>query len=316
MNNPIFLSYTSIKDILGYHHIIGRKDRIYFNNIKSINDANKDSLVFISNELVDEIKVKLILNTNANTILINNIDNVSKDLINNKVFILVDNPKLIFSKIGNLFFIPKIDYTIHPSAIINKETILSKNIYIGPNCVIGKGTIEEGTIIFGNVFIYDNFQIGKNVKINAGTVIGAEGFGYSKDKNNIPIQFPHIGGVIIEDYVEIGSNTSIDRGALANTIIKKGAKIDNQVHIAHNAVIGENSYIIANSMIAGSTIIGDNSYIAPSVSIKDQLTIGRNSTIGMSANVLTNVPDNEIWTGSPAQPLEKIKLLYNKLKKL
>jgi UDP-3-O-[3-hydroxymyristoyl] glucosamine N-acyltransferase len=314
MNNSININYAMIKDILAEHQIVGNKDLISFSNIKSINNADSNSLVFIHKDRID--KQKIASSTKAKLIIIDSINDLNEELISSKIFIIVNNPKLIFSKIGNKYFNPIINYSIHPSVVIHSEAKISSKVYIGPNCVIGKGVIEDGTIIYGNVFIYDNFRIGKNVKINAGSVIGAEGFGYNKDEYGIPIQFPHIGGVTIEDDVEIGTNTSIDRGALSDTIIRKGAKIDNLVHIAHNVVIGENAYIIANAMIAGSSKIGDNAYIAPSASVKDQLTIGNNSLIGMSASVLKNVPHNEIWTGSPAQSLEKIKLLNEKLKKL
>ena len=308
------INYAMIKEFLPEHSVIGNGDLIVFKNIQSIDNADKDSLVFIAKERKD--KNKLTSLTDAKVILIDSINDMEEEIIREKIFIVVDDPKLIFSKIGNKFFTKEINYSVHPSAVIHSEAKISDKVYIGPYCIIGKGTIGEGTIIYGNVFIYDNFIIGKNVKIGPGTVIGAEGFGYNKDKNGIPVQFPHIGGVIIEDDVEIGSNTSIDRGALSDTIIKRGAKIDNLVHIAHNVCIGENAYVIANAMIGGSSKIGNNSYIAPSASIKDQLIIGNNSLVGMSASVLKNIPEGEIWTGAPAQPLEKIKLLNEKLANL
>lgn len=310
--NENLINYSMITDMLGNHEVVGDKNAILFNNIKSILDANTTSLVFIGNERKD--KELLISKTQANVILINSFENIM--IPTNKVLIIVDNPRLIFSKIGNCFFVKPVNYSVHPSAIIHPEAIISEKVYIGPNCVIGKGEIQENTVLYGNVFIYDNFFIGKNVRINAGTVIGGDGFGYHKDIDGNPILFPHIGGVIIEDNVDIGSNTSIDRGALADTIIRKGAKIDNLVHIAHNVIIGENAYIIANAMIGGSSSIGENSFIAPSASIKDQLKIGKDVLVGMASSVLKNIPDGEIWTGVPAQPFEKVKELNEKLKNL
>jgi UDP-3-O-[3-hydroxymyristoyl] glucosamine N-acyltransferase len=313
MNNmETSINYAMIHDFLGDHIVKGNHELIVFKNIKSISQGNKDSLVFISKGMKD--KERFMLETDAVCIIIDK-DDITLSLAN-KVLILVDDPKIVFSKIGNHFFVPTIEYSIHQSAIIHPEAQIANDVYIGPNCVIGKGVIGSQSILYGNIFVYDNYSIGKNVKINPGVVIGAEGFGYNKDENGIPIQFPHIGGVVIEDNVEIGSNTCIDRGALDNTIIKKGAKIDNLVHIAHNVNIGEYAYVIANAMIGGSTSIGNNTYIAPSVSVKDQLKIGNNALIGMASSVLKNIPSNEIWTGSPAQPFEKIKLLNEKLKNL
>jgi len=147
-------------------------------------------------------------------------------------------------------------------------------------------------------------------------VIGADGFGYQRNDKGEFEKFPHIGGVVIKDNVEIGSNTSIDRGALGNTIIEEGAKIDNLVHIAHNVKVGKHSAVIANSMIGGSTIIGDYSWVAPSVCMRDQISTGNNVTIGLGAVVLKSIPEGETWTGSPAKPLAEFLELQKKLKKL
>jgi UDP-3-O-[3-hydroxymyristoyl] glucosamine N-acyltransferase len=214
--------------------------------------------------------------------------------------IIVDDPKLTFSIIANKLFVPAIKYKIHPSAIISEGAKISENVYIGPNCIIGNCVIGEGSILYGNIMLYDNVTLGKGVVINANCSIGAEGFGFNKDEAGIPIQFPHIGGVIIEDNVHVGANTCIDRGALGDTILKKGCKIDNLVHIAHNVHIGENVYVIANAMIGGSTIINTGAYIAPSASLRDGITIGINSLVGMGAVVTKSIPNHEIWMGNPA----------------
>jgi UDP-3-O-[3-hydroxymyristoyl] glucosamine N-acyltransferase len=136
-------------------------------------------------------------------------------------------------------------------------------------------------------------------------VIGSDGYGYQRNENLIFEKFPHMGGVIIEDNVDIGSNTCVDRGALGNTIIKEGAKIDNLVHIAHNVVIGRHCAIIANAMLGGSVVIADYSWVAPSASILNQVSIGKKVTVGMAAVVTKNIPDGETWAGVPAKPLKE-----------
>ena len=143
---------------------------------------------------------------------------------------------------------------------------------------------------------------GNNVKIGENVVIGGEGFGYEFDGTKL-IKFPHYGGVIIESDVDIGNNTCIDRGSLGNTIIRKGTKIDNLVHIAHNVDIGENCLIVANVGIGGSVKIGDNCYIGFGSTIKNGVKIGNNVIVGMGAVVLADIPDNEIWVGNPAKKL-------------
>jgi UDP-3-O-[3-hydroxymyristoyl] glucosamine N-acyltransferase len=220
-----------------------------------------------------------------------------------KCLIFVENPKITFLRIANKYFVTTPYKGIHQSAVIHCEAEIATNIYVGPNTYVGKCKIGAGSIIHGNCYFYDNVTVGENVVIHANTVIGADGFGYQRNEDGSFEKFPHIGGVIIEDDVEIGANTCIDRGALGNTIIRNGAKIDNLVHIAHNVVIGRNSAVIANAMIGGSVVVGENTWIAPSASIRDQVTIGNNVTIGMSSLVTKSIPNDEVWIGSPAKKL-------------
>tara|TARA_Y100000034_G_scaffold122190_1_gene167351 strand:+ start:57 stop:800 length:744 start_codon:yes stop_codon:yes gene_type:complete len=146
---------------------------------------------------------------------------------------------------------------------------------------------------------------GKNVQIGENCSIGNDGFQYIKDPMGDLIKFPHFGNVIIEDNVEIANNVCIDRGALSNTIIHKGAKIDNLVHIAHNVEIGENTMVIALAMVAGSVKIGKNCWISPSSCIKNKITIGDNVLIGMGAVVIKDVESNSVMIGNPAKLLRK-----------
>lgn len=229
----------------------------------------------------------------------------------NKTLIYVPKPRLAFSKAANKFFIKKIFAAdihcypaagIHITATICSMAEIAESARIGPHCVIlGNVKIGENSIIFDNVSIRGEVKIGKNVIVNAGAVIGAEGFGYEPDEDGTLVQFPQIGGVIIEDNVEIGANACIDRGALGDTIICEGAKIDNLVHIAHNAVIGKNCRIICLVGIGGSVEIGDGSFVGISASVKNQKKIGKNAIVGMGAVVTKDVPDNTTVIGNPAR---------------
>jgi len=147
---------------------------------------------------------------------------------------------------------------------------------------------------------------GDNVIIGEYCSIGRDGYQYILDDiTGKLIKFPHYGNVILEDDVEIGNNVCIARGALSNTILRKGVKVDNLVHIAHNVDVGENTQIIAQSIIAGSVKIGKNCWISPASSIKNQVTIGDNVLIGMGAVVLKNVESNSVMVGNPAKLLKK-----------
>lgn len=224
-----------------------------------------------------------------------------------KTLIYVSKPRLAFSKTVNKFFSLR-NFTagigIHSTATICLWAEIDSTAFIGPNCIIsGNVEIGENSVIYGNVSIYGNVKIGKNVIINAGAVIGAEGFGYEPDEDGTLTQFPQIGGVIIEDNVEIGANTCVDKGALGDTIIREGAKIDNLVHVAHNVVIGKNCRIICLVGIGGSVEIGDSSFVGISASIKNQKKIGRNVVVGMGAVVTKDIPDNTTVIGNPARPI-------------
>ena len=297
------------------YYLLGNIVNKFVKNAKPILEADEYSLSFIHIGRTD--KSDLISKSAASIIIC---DSEIIDLVKKKntsaCYVIVAKPKETFAKLVNFLFKASAVYGIHPTATIHSEAIIHAQTFIGPNTYIGKCSIDEGTVIYGNTYLYDNVNIGRNVIINANCTIGAAGFGYLKDDDGVAYNFPHIGSVIIGDNVEIGCNTCVDRGALGATIIKSGAKIDNLVHIAHTVVIGNNVWVIANSMIGGSTIIGDNTYIAPSSCIRDAITIGENVTIGMGAVVTKNVPENEIWTGSPAIELEKFKERQEKIKKI
>jgi len=221
-----------------------------------------------------------------------------------KTLLLVDNPRLSFINIINEFFSSddQVGLNCFSSIVSDEFSVISKSCYIGPHVYVSPGCkIGENVILYGNIYIYPGVTIGNNVIIHAGTIIGAEGFGFWRSKKGDLIKFPQIGSVIIEDNVEIQANVCIDRGTLGNTIIGEGTKIDNFVHIAHNVQIGKNCAIVAHSMIGGSVKIEDNCWIAPCASILNQMKIGENSVIGMGSVVLKEVGSNQTVKGVPAK---------------
>lgn len=220
-----------------------------------------------------------------------------------------DNARLDFMRVVERFFSPPHPRGIHPSAVIGAGAQIASNVFIGPLCSIGEAEVGEGTAIHAGVHIYDGVRIGRNVIIHSGTVIGADGFGYQRNEEGELEKFPHIGGVVIEDDVEIGANTCIDRGTLGDTVICQGARIDNLVHIAHNVVVGKHAAVIADAMIGGGTRIGDYAWIAPSACLRDRISIGAKATVGLAALVTKNVPEGITVLGAPARELSEQRRL-------
>ncbi|MEO0136733.1 MAG: UDP-3-O-(3-hydroxymyristoyl)glucosamine N-acyltransferase [candidate division WOR-3 bacterium] len=190
--------------------------------------------------------------------------------------------------------------TVGEHAVIKKGAKIGQGSYIGSNVWIDENVvIGDFCTIEPNVVIYRNTQIGDYVTIGANSVIGKEGFGYVRFKRYRRI--PHIGNVVIEDYVEIGSNVCVDRGTLGETIIGSGTKIDNLVHIAHNVRIGKNCLIMGQSGIAGSTQIGDNVIICGQSGISDHLVVGDNVVIYAKSGVFSNLAAHKKYSGIPAR---------------
>lgn len=228
-----------------------------------------------------------------------------------------DNARLDFMRVIKEFFSPPRPQGIAPSAVIAASARIAADAYVGPLCSIGDDVeVGAGTVIHAGVQIYDRVRIGSHVTIHAGCVIGADGFGYERNPEGELVKFPHVGGVVIEDGVEIGANTCIDRGTLGDTRVCEGARIDNLVHVAHNTVVGRHAAVIADAMIGGSTRIGDYAWIAPSACLRDRIEIGERAVVGLAAVVTKSVPPDTTVMGSPARDLKSQKRILAKLAKL
>jgi len=183
---------------------------------------------------------------------------------------------------------------------IGQNVVLGNNVKIYPNSFIGDNVvIGDNAFIFAGAKIYSETVIGNNCTIHSGAIIGADGFGFAPNESGEYNKIPQIGNVIIEDNVDIGANTTIDRATLGSTIIRKGVKLDNQIQIAHNVEIGKNTVIAAQTGVAGSTKIGENCMIGGQVGIAGHLTIGNNVRLQAQSGVARNIKDDEILQGSP-----------------
>jgi UDP-3-O-[3-hydroxymyristoyl] glucosamine N-acyltransferase len=285
--------------------------------VKDMAEAQEGDITFtvkgrIKNEYLSTIKASAVITTKE-----------FKDLKTN--IVLVDNVYYAFARTLEIFYpTPKHEPGISVKAFISPDADIAQegvtvypNVSIGSQCSIGSGvvlypgvyigdgtTIGAGTTIYPHVTIYRNITIGKNVIIHAGCVIGADGFGYVQAQGKA-YKIPQVGGVIIEDNVEIGANTTIDRATLVNTIIGAGSKIDNLVQIAHNVRIGKQNLIASQSGISGSSVLGNGVILAGQVGIGDHVTIADRVILGGKSGVGSNIRDSGPYSGIPAIPHKK-----------
>jgi len=184
---------------------------------------------------------------------------------------------------------------------VGDNVVMGKNVKIYPNAYVGDNvSIADNVIIFAGAKIYSESVIGNNCVIQSGAIVGADGFGFAPSKNGTFSKIPQTGNVILEDDVDVGAGTTIDRATMGSTILRKGVKLDNQIQIAHNVEIGEHTVIAAQTGVAGSTKIGKRCMIGGQVGIVGHITIGDNVRIQAQSGIGRSVKDNEILQGSPA----------------
>lgn len=277
------------------HEVIGVYNDLYIDNLSDVTNVNETTLDWVNPAKSN--KQYIAESSKARVILVDR--NVMP--IEGKVLLVVDNPKVSLAMVGNEFFVDKYVPGIHSTAVVDPEAKIGKNVYIGPYSVVGKATIGDGTVVESNVCIYDCVIMGKNCKIKSGAVLGGDGFGFEKDEKGNLFRFPQIGSLILGDFVEVGGNTCIDRGALSDTIIGSHTKINNLCHIAHNNVIGENVVITGCVNVSGGNIIDDNVWLAPNSSLVGYIHVGKGAVLGMGAVATKNIPAGEVWIGNPAR---------------
>jgi UDP-3-O-[3-hydroxymyristoyl] glucosamine N-acyltransferase len=219
-----------------------------------------------------------------------------------KCIIIVDNPRLCFLRCIKLFLKPQIEWDIHSTAIIEPGVKLPERVSIGPMVYIGKDVeIGENTVIENRVHLGERVIIGRNVIIQAGAVLGCTGQGFERAQDGVFEKFPQLGSIVIENDVEIGANSIVVRGALAETHIGQGTKIGHLVDIGHNVHIGLHVFISAGVVVCGSATIGDFSWLSPQCCIKNKVKIGRKVTIGLGVVIEKDVPDGWTMYGVPAR---------------
>jgi len=303
---------TQIAEILD-GKVEGNPD-VEVSKLAKIEEGSNGTLTFLANPKYTQY----IYTTNASITIVENNFVAENEL--QTTLIRVKNPYKAFSKLLEYYNQVKMNKTgIEEPVFISESAKLGDDIYIGAFSYLGESvTLGDKVKIYPNVYLGDNVILGNNVivfagskiysdtiigndcVIHSGAIVGADGFGYTPNEKGEFVKIPQTGNVLIEDNVDIGAGTTIDRATLGSTIIRKGVKLDNQIQIAHNVEIGENTVIAALSGIAGSTKIGKNCMIGGQVGIMGHITIGNNVRIQAQSGIGRNVKDNEMLQGSPA----------------
>ena len=234
-----------------------------------------------------------------------------------RTLIEVANPKLAFALIGAVLHGVEREPSIHPTAVVASTANVASSAYIGPQVTIGEHvTVGENCVLHPGVVLYDGVTIGNGVILHAGVCIGADGFGYVRHELGYQ-KFPQIGTVVIEDDVEMGAYTCVDRAALGRTRIGRGTKLDNMVHVGHNCDIGERVVIAAQTGISGSVVIEDDCVIGGQVGFGDHTRVQKGAIIGSNAGILPGkIVRPGVWWGIPVQPLDQYKRMNAHLNKL
>lgn len=301
--------------------------------LSKIEDGQQGTLSFLANPKYEEF----IYTTKASVVIVNRSFEPRNAIPSTCTLIKVDDAYACFAKLleaYNQFRVkqPRIEQPsyVSDSAKIGEGLYLGAFAYLGDDVVIGNDVkiypgayigdnvvVGDGSVIYPGVKIYPDCKIGKHCVIHAGAVIGADGFGFAPNQENEYNKVPQIGNVILEDFVEIGANTTVDRATLGSTILRKGVKLDNLVQIAHNVEIGQNTVMAAQVGVAGSTKIGKNVMVGGQVGISGHIKIADDVKIAAQSGIPNNIKkEGEVLLGSPAIPIEDFKKSYFGFRKL
>jgi UDP-3-O-[3-hydroxymyristoyl] glucosamine N-acyltransferase len=315
----------SLRDLAGKLgcHLVGDAS-IVVTHVSSLQSATGDSLVFVE----DAQHFDTALRSAAAAVIAGDFAAGNFAASASKTLLISAQPRLTFARAARLLRDHDHDHGIHPSAVVPASTAIGNNVAVGARAILGEHvklgdetTIGAGSVIGdnvaigthcrldANVTIYPGTKLGDRVIVQAGAVLGSEGFGYVRDsKTGRYEQSPQIGRLVIEDDVEIGANSTIDRGALDETRIRRGTKIDNLVHIGHNVLIGENVVVAAQTGVSGSVVVENNVIIGGQVGIADHVRIEEGAILGAQSGIPTKKVirgKGVVFWGTPARPIRE-----------
>ena len=302
-------------------------ENVSVSNLSKIEEGKPGTLSFLANSAY----TNYVYETDASIVIVNNAFLAEKPIKSTCTLIRVKDPYGSFAKLLEIYYqtnqnkvgieqpsfiAPSAKYGsecyVAAFAYVSENVKIGNNVKIYPHVFIGENTtIGDNTILFSGVKIYHDCIIGNNCTIHASTVIGSDGFGFAPNSENNYKKIPQVGNVIIEDHVEIGSNTSIDRATMGSTIIRKGAKLDNLIQIAHNVEIGENTVLAGGSFVAGSSKIGKNVMMGGQAGVVGHIKVADGVKIAGQSGVGSTIEqENIVVQGSPAFPIGDYKRSY------
>ena len=301
--------------------------------LAKIESAGPGSVSFLSNPEYE----RFIYSTEASIVIVAETFEPSQDLPQDLTLLRVEDPYRAFAQLLEAYdAILKRQEGIHPTAVVDEEATLGEGCFVGPGVVVERGAvvgdrvelhahvhvgrdvrIDQDTVLHSGVRVLDRCVIGRRCTLQAGTIVGSDGFGFAPKEDGTYAKVPQTGNVVIEDNCDVGAMTTIDRATLGSTVLKNGCKLDNLIQVAHNVVIGEATVIAAQTGIAGSTTIGSRCMIGGQVGIGGHLTVANGSRIAAKSGVSASlIQEGQTYQGNPAVPVKQFQKFQIALRRL
>jgi len=301
--------------------------------LAKIESAGPGSVSFLSNPEYE----RFIYSTEASIVIVAETFEPSQDLPQDLTLLRVEDPYRAFARLLEAYdAILKRQEGIHPTAVVDEEATLGEGCFVGPGVVVERGAvvgdrvelhahvhvgrdvrIDQDTVLHSGVRVLDRCVIGRRCTLQAGTIVGSDGFGFAPKEDGTYAKVPQTGNVVIEDNCDVGAMTTIDRATLGSTVLKNGCKLDNLIQVAHNVVIGEATVIAAQTGIAGSTTIGSRCMIGGQVGIGGHLTVANGSRIAAKSGVSASlIHEGQTYQGNPAVPVKQFQKFQIALRRL
>ena len=301
--------------------------------LAKIESAGPGSVSFLSNPEYE----RFIYSTEASIVIVAETFEPGQDLPQDLTLLRVEDPYRAFARLLEAYdAILKRQEGIHPTAVVDEEATLGEGCFVGPGVVVERGAvvgdrvelhahvhvgrdvrIDQDTVLHSGVRVLDRCVIGRRCTLQAGTIVGSDGFGFAPKEDGTYAKVPQTGNVVIEDNCDVGAMTTIDRATLGSTVLKNGCKLDNLIQIAHNVVIGEATVIAAQTGIAGSTTIGSRCMIGGQVGIGGHLTVANGSRIAAKSGVSASlIQEGQTYQGNPAIPVKQFQKFQIALRRL